>query len=202
MSRSPLVGLTERRGAGRIPSRQKVPCRIKSATVEGGWLGTILDVSANGIGLVANRPFKPGMLLTVELPSDGAGGRRQGRPRLVRVTHAKPHPRNRMGNQTWILGGVFVKGLGRAELDALRSLTPTVVPAHDRRTAVRYTTRLQGPCPIVRATEEGCWWARLRNVSRAGAALIVNRPFRPGTFLSVELPMQGGQLLGEPRLLR
>ena len=58
------------------PGAQPVenPCRIRSATEEGGWLATVCNVSMQGIGMVSKRPFKPGMLLTVELPVDGPNG--------------------------------------------------------------------------------------------------------------------------------
>jgi hypothetical protein len=201
MAEQLAMATKERRGTSRVPSQLKIPCRIKSASEEGGWRATVLNVSLDGIGLVANRPFKPGMLLTVELPVDGQDLKRTA-PRLVRVTHSKPHPNNRLGNQTWVLGGIFVKKLTRMELDALRARSPALVPHHERRTSVRHTTRLKGPCPVIRATEEGPWWAKVRNVTCHGLSLIVNRPFRPGSFLAVELPISGGQLLGKPRLLR
>ena len=191
----------ERRGTSRVPSRLAIPCRIRSAIEEGGWMATVLNVSSDGIGLIANRPFKPGMILTVELPVNGQGPKRTT-ARLVRITHGKPHPNNRMGNQTWILGGVFVKKLTRMELEGLRSRSPSLVPRNERRTSIRHTTRLKGPCPVVRAMEEGPWWGEIRNITCQGMGLIVNRPFRCGAFLSVELPMSNGQLLGKPRLLR
>ena len=94
---------------------------------EGGWMATVLNVSSDGIGLIANRPFKPGMILTVELPVNGQGPKRTT-ARLVRITHGKPHPKNRLGNQTWILGGVFVEKLTRMEIERLHSRSPSIVP--------------------------------------------------------------------------
>jgi hypothetical protein len=184
----------DRRSRVRHPSRSKFRARLKRATEEGTWLATVRNISAEGIGLVTNRPFKAGMSLTMELPTDP---KLMGKPVLIQVMHAKHQP----GTNNWVVGGTFSRKLTHQELEALRSRSPAILPHNEQRTSVRHTTRLKGPCPVIRAAEEGPWFATIRNVSEKGIGLIANRPFRPGTLVTVELPDRRGNM-GHPRLLK
>jgi hypothetical protein len=105
--------VSERRTAIRHPSRQKNPARLTRATGEGPWLVRIRNVSAEGVGLIANHPFKRGMLLTIELPSKVPG--KLGTPKQIKITHASPQGTNGW----WVFGGVFSSRLTQEELDAL-----------------------------------------------------------------------------------
>jgi PilZ domain-containing protein len=183
-----------RRTLSRHPSLSKYRARLKRATDERTWMATVRNISAEGIGLVVNRPFKPGMGLTIELPTDP---KQIGKLVLVRVQHGRQLP----GRKDWAIGGSFARKLTHEELAALRSRSPSILPDHERRTTVRHTTRLRSLCPVIRCTEEGPWYATIRNVSVMGIGLIASRPFRPGTLLTVELPDQRGEL-GKPKLLR
>lgn len=184
----------DRRTRSRHASRSKFRARLKRATEEGTWMATVRNISAEGIGLVTNRPFKPGMSLTMELPTDP---KFIGKPVLVLVRHARQEP----GKREWVLGGTFSRKLTNDELAALRSRSPAILPHHERRTTVRHTTRLKAPCPVIRISEEGPWYATIRNVTEKGIGLIANRPFRPGMLLTVELPDKRGEL-GHTRLLK
>jgi hypothetical protein len=188
------VACKERRCHKRYLSRVQRHCRLKRATEEGKWIANVQDISAEGIGLITNRPFRVGMTLTMELPTNP---RRPRKPMMVRVTHARP----RTGNQWWVVGGAFSRKLTKDEVDFLRNHAPSLVPGSERRTLVRHTTRLKAPCPLIRAAEEGPWLATVRNVSDQGISVIANRPFKSGMLLTVELPMKSGAL-GKPRLLR
>jgi len=184
----------EQRRKARQVSRTKFRCRLKRATEEGSWMATIQNISAEGIGLVANRPFKRGMTLTLELPTAGV---QTSKSVLITVCHAEAQP----GGRFWALGGTFSRPLTKEEVDALRSRSPSIVPHSERRTNVRHTTRVKNPCPVIRVAEDGPWFATIRNVSEDGIGLISNRPFRVGVLLTVELPDRLGQL-SKPRLLR
>ena len=103
---------SERRTTVRHPSRQKNPARLTRATGEGPWMVRIRNVSAEGVGLIANYPFKRGMLLTIELPTKAG---KLGMPRHIKITHASVQ-----GNNGWfVLGGVFASRLTKEEMDAL-----------------------------------------------------------------------------------
>src|SRR5262249_15537862 len=83
------IPVKDRRHKGRLASRLKHRCRLKRATEEGSWMATVRNITAEGIGLIANRPFKPGMTLTMELPTNPAT---VNKPIMVRVMHAHPQP--------------------------------------------------------------------------------------------------------------
>jgi hypothetical protein len=188
------IAQEERRVFRRIPCKLKVQARLSRVTEEGVWMATIRNISVEGIGLMINRPARVGMYLTVELPGKPPVMRKAI---LVRVTHVRAHT----GGQWWNLGGQFVRKLTKDELDFMTTRQPLISPPVERRTTVRLTTRIKTACPLIRATEEGPWWASVRNVSLRGVSLIVNRPFRVGCYATVELPTKAGGL-GKSRLLR
>ncbi len=188
----PKIAANERRCLRRTPSRLMMQVRASRVTEEGMWLVTIRNISREGIGLTANRPVKTGMFLTIELPGRPPIMRK---PILVRVTHA-----HSLGNGWWNVGGAFVRPLTKAELDAIRGHAPLLSPTCERRMTVRHTTNIKSACPLVRITEQGPWWMTIRNISPTGLGLIANRPFRVGTFLTLELPTMDGTL-AKQRLL-
>lgn len=112
MMQQVLAAREDRRTVVRYVSRAKAPCRLRRNTGEGPWLATIRNVSPGGIGLIAGRAFKPGMMLTVELPGKGSG---VAISKLMRVTHAAPQT----GSPWWVLGGLFASPLSREEMASL-----------------------------------------------------------------------------------
>jgi hypothetical protein len=99
----------ERRRAVRHSTRLRTPCRLLQVTEVGPWPATVCDVSERGLGLSTARPFKPGMLLLVQLPTAG------GQPRQFRVIHARVQP----GSSAWLLGGCMLQTLSPEELGGL-----------------------------------------------------------------------------------
>ncbi|MBY0525193.1 MAG: PilZ domain-containing protein [Gemmataceae bacterium] len=188
------AGKADRRTAHRAPSRIKLQARLSRATEEGVWMAAIRNISLEGIGLTVNRPVRAGMNLTVELPAPPP---LISKPFLIQVTHARSQP----NSQWWTVGGTFVRKLTKEELDNLKSRSPALIPQNERRTTARHTTRMKNACPLIRATEEGPWWATIRNVTMRGVGMISNRPFKPGTFVTVELPNKDGSL-SKGRLLK
>jgi serine/threonine protein kinase len=75
------------------------------------WQAVVRDVSVGGVGLVLNRRFEPGTLLTVELREDD-----DGPPRSVEmcVVHVEKEARGR-----WFIGAAFTKRLAKEELRKL-----------------------------------------------------------------------------------
>ena len=104
---------SEQRTTVRYPSRQKNPARLTRATGEGPWMVRVRNISPTGIGLIANHPFKKGMLLTIELPAKN--GPRLGTPKQIKITHAAAQGKNGW----WVLGGVFASKLSAEEMAAL-----------------------------------------------------------------------------------
>jgi len=67
------------------------------------------------------------------------------------------------------------------------TLEPETTLVEDRRAAVRYSCELGSLCQEVKDTVEEQWPARIKDISTTGIAVIVNRSFRPGTQLGIEL---------------
>jgi hypothetical protein len=98
----------ERRSKPRYSARyERGQCRVLSMIIEGPWLMMVHNVSETGIGLIADRPFKAGMMLSVELP---------GQPQAtmsLRVVHSSKQPGN------WLIGCAFPRRLSVQEVRAL-----------------------------------------------------------------------------------
>jgi len=165
----------ERRASWRRPSRLQVRCCVQSVTEQGPWTATIKDVTRRDISLAINRPFKPAMVLSIRLPTT----KNFRCLKFVQVCHSLPLA----GRTGWIVRGRFQPQLTAEEFIALVTL-----PVHKNR-----------PSPIYHVIEEGPWWASIRNVSQTGLGLIVDRPFKPSSLLTVQLPDEGGT---RPTLLR
>lgn len=175
------VAKKDSRMAPRHPSRLRQPARLLRVIEEGPWMVTVRDVSADGVGLVSSETFRPGTLLTIELP---IGAQPVDTRRLVRVRYGRRHS----NSYWWTLGCAFVRPLSQADVDQLRKKSPQIAPAEERRSRVRHDTKLKHPCRVLRATEEGAWDLSIRNVSTDGVGLIADRPFKSGMYLTTELP--------------
>jgi hypothetical protein len=64
--------------------------------------------------------------------------------------------------------------------------SPTSFPG-DRRVWVRYSCDLASSCQEARGGDEVSWSARVRDISRGGIKLHLNRPFETGTALNVDI---------------
>src|SRR5262245_24475859 len=72
-------------------------------------------------------------------------------------------------------------------------------PRSEQRTALRFRTRLQRGCRLIRARGEGPWFASVRNVSATGLGLVCKDFFKPRMFLTIEFPTRAGGY-GPPKL--
>ena len=59
----------------------------------------------------------------------------------------------------------------------------------DRRVWVRYSCDLESKCHSGRGTDELSWSGRVRDISRGGLNLLLNRFFEPGSYLTVDVPL-------------
>jgi len=84
----------------------KIRCALVHAIDEGPWWVTIRNASLTGLGLIAQRPFPKGALLTVGFPMD------TGRSRLARVVHT----RRQQGSPWWVTGSALLAPLTGREL--------------------------------------------------------------------------------------
>jgi serine/threonine protein kinase len=101
----------ERRATIRYPSKQEGACQAVGSEKELQWSAKLLDVSADGIGLVVNRRFEPRTVLLMDLPQKcGDHGRRF----LVRVVRAE-----QLSARAWLIGCVFARRLNDEDREAL-----------------------------------------------------------------------------------
>jgi hypothetical protein len=85
-----------------LPIHETQVSPIMHVIQEGPWWASIRNVSATGLGLIMEQPFKANSLLTVQLPEQGET---LGAPTLLRVVHAWRKP----GCSWWIVGCAFLK---------------------------------------------------------------------------------------------
>lgn len=75
----------------------------------------------------------------------------------------------------------------------------TPCPRSELRQSLRFRTRLQRGCRLIRARGEGPWFASVRNISATGIGLVCKDFFKPRMFLTVEFPTRSGSY-GPPKL--
>ena len=86
-------------------------CRPITAMKKESWSATVRDLSTGGVGILVNRRFEPGTLLSVELQDPEKTSERTLLVRVVRLTQQdKDH---------WLLGCAFTSKLSEAELLSL-----------------------------------------------------------------------------------
>jgi hypothetical protein len=86
-------------------------CRPITTSQEDSWSASVRDLSTGGVGIVVNRRFEPGTLLSVDLQDAEQTINRSLLVRVVRVL--------REGDEHWLLGCAFTNKLTEAELLAL-----------------------------------------------------------------------------------
>jgi hypothetical protein len=84
------------------------PCRPITSPQKENWSAAVRDLSTGGIGLVVNRRFEMGTLLTVDLHDATQTSTRSLLVRVVRV--------NQETNNHWVLGCAFTSKMSESEL--------------------------------------------------------------------------------------
>jgi hypothetical protein len=116
----------ERRATVRYAMDADTSCSPLASRVEGpAWAARVRDISRNGLGLVLNRRFEPGTVITVDLPF----GEGCSRLLLARVVHSVAGP-----GGGWIVGCKLVSPLTGDELALLgETAAPRASPGIPRR---------------------------------------------------------------------
>lgn len=83
-------------------------CRPITASKRESWPAMVRDLSTSGIGIIVNRRFEPGTLLTVDLEDAGRTSQRSLLVRVIRT--AQEHP------NSWVHGCAFTHPMSEAEL--------------------------------------------------------------------------------------
>jgi hypothetical protein len=170
----------------------KVPCSMKCIVTEGPYEVTVANVSTEGIRMNADKAYRVGIHLAVELPLLG----NRTKPVLIQVRQTRPHP----GRPGYAVDGAFVKKLKPEEVETARERMLAVRPVTGKTTRFR-SLMFKTTCRWVRVTEEGPWLATMRDISRHGIGLVADRPFEAGMYLKVDLPSVQRKHL-TPRLIK
>jgi hypothetical protein len=169
-----------RRGAGlgrRLHVRYvcDLLCLCKpSASAEPHVLATLVNVSRAGVGLLVNRPFGKGAVISVQAPI--AGGNL-----LACVTHVVRRPDGRR-----FLGCVFINELSP---DDLRGFWNTEV--HEQRCQERLLCEAHGWYRVLGDRKSPRRRAMVFDISALGAFLVTERRVREGSVLRLELRTPG-----------
>jgi hypothetical protein len=83
-------------------------CRPVTAPKKESWSAVVRDVSTGGIGIVINRRFEPGTLLTVDLEDAERTARRSLLVRVMRITQEN--------SSAWMHGCAFTHKMSESEL--------------------------------------------------------------------------------------
>src|SRR5262249_44027747 len=103
----------ERRASIRYPCSEESfsvdnSCRPLTTRKSDAWSASVRDLSTGGVGIVVNRRFEPGTLLSVELQDAEQTINRNLLVRVVRVISE--------GEGRWLLGCAFTNKLSDADL--------------------------------------------------------------------------------------
>src|SRR5438874_12610207 len=101
---------SERRRAARFECKRRNSWRLFATTVCSSGMGTVNDISINGISLTVDAALRPGMFLDLSLACDD--GESFSQPMLVRVRRVTSQD-----DGTWLVGCNFVKRLSKEQLD-------------------------------------------------------------------------------------
>jgi hypothetical protein len=145
----------------------------------------IRDVSQGGIALVANRPFAPGALLSVELPCA------EGQPitaALACVVHVQAQ-----GPGEWLLGCNFARELEDHDLEAFGAARARPSRPGDNRNWERFPAQIMAGYAPANGPDASWRTAPVVNVSVTGVALLEDEPLENGTLLTTELQAASGQ---------
>jgi hypothetical protein len=138
------------------------------------------NVSRGGIRLVINHLFKPGDLISIDLPG---GPAELCSTVLACVVHAQPVPGT---SGEWGLGCSFLEELSDTELAALGARKQKPAP-EDNRTWVRFRCDVTATCQLIEDPDRKSWPARVVNISANGIGLLVDQPVPTGSLLSLNL---------------
>src|SRR5262249_35059370 len=168
-----------------VPHPSNVATRFArvNGTVSEHRPARISDVSLGGIKLVVGQEFKPGELLTVNLPG---GEGRAAHDVLACVVHCQG-----LGRGEYAVGCNFAQELSDDELAAFGAKKVRPSQPNDGRNWARFSCNLTAQCRV--ATEENSppWGGQVLTISANGMGVRGPREVPAGTLLSADL--RGGQ---------
>jgi c-di-GMP-binding flagellar brake protein YcgR len=144
----------------------------------------VRDISLGGIHLVTDRPFQPGQILSVELPTCESGEHRTVLACVVRLTPE--------ADGQWSLGCVFSRELSADDLERFGA-TKTKATGDDKRTHVRFESSVRATYQRVGDPAPESRDAQVLNISATGVGLMLTEGTSPGSLLHLTLHGKQGQ---------
>jgi hypothetical protein len=166
----------DRRQSERVATQATVVCRADRPHLPPTRV-RVRDVSRTGLSLLIDRPLKPGMLVTLDVPADGGSA-----AVLAVVRHCTADP-----DGGWAAGCAFAAELRDGDLAGFGVERVAGSPGDQRRwaraapTAGRAVVRRFGAGPGAPAA------ARILDLSPTGIGLAFGTRVEPGTLLDLEL---------------
>ena len=143
----------------------------------------VRNISLGGVNLLADRPFRPGELLTVELP----GATDETRCNVLAcVVHCQEE-----GPGEWSLGCTFSRELNDEDLEAFGARRERPLPS-DQRQWKRFPAEVIALYQFVANGDPRQFPAKVLDISASGVGLLVDQPVENATLLSVELHNAAG----------
>jgi hypothetical protein len=172
----------DRRVWVRYPADLEASIQAPGPAEQGRWSALVRDISRWGINLLVQHPFKPGDMLSVELPAADGEAVNRVLACIVRV--------NREGEE-WALGCNFSQELGEEELKGFGAKKQKYPPG-DRRTWKRFPGQVKATYQVVGYEETAICQGEVLNISASGIGLLVGQPIELGSLLNLELWQANG----------
>jgi c-di-GMP-binding flagellar brake protein YcgR len=176
------VQTDDRRVWVRYPADLQTACKPAGAPDSTRLSARVRNISLGGINLLGSRAFKPGELLTVELPGADEESR-------CNVLACVVHCAEDEGG--WSIGCTFSRDLSDADLSSFGARRERN-GVHDQRQWKRFDCSVTATYQFVAAPDGENHDAKVLNVSVNGVGLVVDRDIENGTLLSVELHNAAG----------
>ncbi len=142
------------------------------------------DVSIGGANLIADRSFKAGQILSLELPADG-----ELKVMLACVVRSTP-----LGEGQWSLGCAFSRELSTQDLEWFGAHKPQHSP-EEQRTWVRHPCNLKATYQRIGEEDDQAYSAQVLNVSPSGVGLLLQDQVDPGSLMNLRLHNPNGDLV-------
>jgi hypothetical protein len=172
------IGEDDRRASERYATDIPTTYKLAGAPDSERYTASVRNLSLGGINLLGECDFKPGEMISLDLPRAG-----KNRPNsiLACVVHCAAEKEGK-----WSLGCTFSRELGDEDLEAFGARRE-LADAADKRHWKRFQTSITSNFQLAATDDPHLYPARVLDVSASGVGLLCDRFVENGSLLSVEL---------------
>lgn len=176
----------ERRSSVRYSTNQEIWYRPSpDEPGKEGYCAQLINISAGGIKIKAEKKFQPGDLLSFQVPSESTDSFTWV---LACVVHA-----HKQADHSWALGCNFSRELSPEDLQAFGVSPSKRQNPQEQRISPRLVCELEAQFQIVAEETHPLQKARVENISLIGLGLVVGEKLPLGALLNVELNSRTGE---------